>query len=156
MANYKNTEYSVVTGNQTLPISATGTGTVTTDGKSVIGVGTKFITEMPAGSWLVDLANTEIRRITSVESDTVAYFTNPFTVGLSADAISVIHERLTNVVAISVKAVGGAILIDGSSLPDGEAMTFSKDSRDDSGQNDFVDPIIVDANGNSILALIMR
>jgi len=155
--NFKNTEYSLVTGNQTLPKSATASGTIETIGVAVKGTGTKFKTEMPQGSWIVDLSQSEIRRVVRVQDDTLAWFSHPFTADIAAStALEVIHERDTNVAALSAKAVGGAIFIDGISLPEGESITFSKDSRDESAHRDLVDPIILDADGNSILALILR
>lgn len=154
--NFKNDQYLPITSKQTLPASADGTGTISTLGTAVIGIGTSFKTEMPLGSWLVDLSANEIRIVKDVTSDTLARLENAFTSDISASTTpNIIHRKDLGVVAISVKAIGGDVKIDGYTLQEGESLTFDKD-RDRSSHRDLVDPIIADPNGNTINTIIFR
>ncbi len=157
--NYKNTNYFLVTGKQTLPVQVNGTGTIVTDGTTVIGTGTLFTSEMQKGSWLVDLSTNEIRKVINVTNDTLAYIDYPFTVDLAGIAAQYIPIKDLGVVTISVDVPAGSATageIDGVSFPAGNTITFSKDSRDHSGRRDLIDPIIVNGSGTTMLALITR
>lgn len=158
-ANFKNTFYDSISGAQTIPVSANATGTVSTDSSAVIGTGTLFKTEMPVGSWLTSIAADEIRKVVSVESDVLAYLSDPFTVDLSAVTPNVIHTSKLNIVAISISvpaAAAAATTVDGVAFPKGAALTFSKDGRSTSGVRDFIDPIVVDATGSTMLISICK
>ncbi len=156
MANFKNTIYYVASTKQTVPLSSTKTGDITTLGAAVIGVGTLFTTELPIGSWVVDLAQDEIRQVVTVTSDTLAYMTNAFSSDLNSTPLEAISAKDAKVVTISVAiaAAGAAGEIDGSALPAGVPITFSKDSRDRSAARDLVDPIIID--GAAVLVAIQK
>lgn len=159
MANYKNSNFYRITGKQSLPAASTKTGTIETVGTAVIGTGTSFLTEIPVGSWIVDLAQDEVRKVIDVQSDTAATISNAFTADLAAaTALSAIHERDTNVVSISV-SIKSALAdgeLDGLVFTNGTGLTFSKDSRDVKAKNDFIDPIIVDGTGTVIQAMILK
>ncbi len=147
--NFKNSVYHYVSGSQSVPASAAGSGTVVTDTNgSVVGTGTSFLSEMPAGSWLVDLSSSEVRKVKSVESDTLAYLYQDFTTSLAGVQPDIIHERDTNIVTISVSIPSGEAdgAIDGELFPAGQTATFSKDSRTTRGTGDYIDPIIVEAD----------
>lgn len=159
MANYKNTNYAYITDKRTVPFNETATGTCSTNGERVDGVGTAFRSEMRAGSWLVDLANDEIRQVDRVESDTLAYLKQAFTSDLTIGAFEIIKATETQVVSISIQIPSGAAgnaEVDGSTFPKGTSMTFSKGDRDGNKSKDFVDPIIVDATGTAAQILIMK
>lgn len=159
MANYKNTVYNLITDKRTLPYNSAGTGTISTAGAFVVGVGTLFTTEMPRGSWLVDESQNEVRYVLSVDSDTKAILSQAFTVNLAAlTTPSIIHAKDTNVVSIALSCPSTASAdptIDGVSFPKGNTVSFSKDSRDNSGKRDMVDPIILDASATVSGVLIM-
>lgn len=159
MANFKNTNYFYITDKRTIPFNETATGTCSTNGIRVNGVGTAFRSEMRAGSWLVDLTNDEIRQVDQVESDTVAYLKQAFTSDLAIGAFQIIKATSTQVVSISVQVPSSAAtgaLVDGETFPKGTSLTFSKDGRDSNKSKDIVDPIIVDATGTGVQVLIMK
>lgn len=157
MANFKNSNYFTVTGKQTVPANANGTGTIETVGKAVKGTGTLFTTEMPVGSWLVDESQDEIRIVTSVTSDTLAYVSNPFTTDIPAlTTPSIIAAKDAKAVSIAVAIPAGLAAgeIDGVAFAGGSSIAFSKDSRDHSASRDLVDPLIVDGTGTTMQILI--
>lgn len=159
--NYKNSNYKYLSNEiVSAPLSSVGTGTVSSDDKALIGVGTLFTTEIPKGSWVIDFANNELRQVDRVESDTLAYLTEAFSTDLAAlSQLDKIHSMDCNAVSISVQVLSSAaadITIDGEIFPKGASITFSKDSRDRSGKRDLVDPIIIDATGSTAMLLIME
>lgn len=157
--NYKNSTYDYISGHQTVPAAGTKTGLCITAGTAVTGTGTKFLSEMRAGSWLVDLAHNEIRKVVRVDSDTLAYIDKAFTTSLASAAPSVIIESDTNISTISVSILATAAaagVVDGKVFPKGGSITFSKDSRTTSSMRDFIDPIIVDASETTMLVLTCK
>jgi hypothetical protein len=162
--NFTNSNYYEISNDkQSIPASAAGTGTVITQGVAVVGTGTLFKTEMPAGSWLLDLANNELRKVVRCDSDTQATLDHAFTADLSSAAPDIIHEKYTNVVEISViiplvdsgstpYAFGQ---INGVEFPSGLPYELSKASRDDSSIQDFINPIIADATGTVMKVSIL-
>lgn len=82
-SNELSIEPILVTSKQTIPASVTITGTLDTFGKGVKGTSTKFLTEMPVGSWIYDDSANELRMVNEVLSDTQAYITDAFTSNLS-------------------------------------------------------------------------
>lgn len=157
MANFKNSLYYLVTDKRTVPANANATGTIKTVGTAVIGTNTLFKTEMPIGSWLVDESQDEIRQITRVESDTLAYFGNAFTSDISLGTTpSVIHSKDAKPVsiAVSIPASANDGEVDGATFTKGSSLSFSKDSTGRSDARSLVNPIIVDGTGTTIQVLI--
>jgi hypothetical protein len=154
--NYSNNTYDVITDKRSIPYSSNGLGTISTSGITVVGVGTKFLSQMPMGSVLVDLNSWEWRKVLSVTSDTEATLTKPFTIDLAVLTVpNIIHETKLNNVEISLKVKD----TDPDALLDNKVfngiLTLSKASRETSSTRDFVDPIIVDASGTFMNVLIM-
>jgi len=159
MANHKNTIYYLQTTKATVPASSTQSGTIQTVGKAIEGAGTSFMTEMPVGSWLVDLTQNEIRKVIGVDSDILAYVSNAFTIDIPAlTPPDVIQAKDAKCVSIAGQVPSGAAagLLDGETFPAGTSFSFSKDSRDHSSARDLVDPIIVDAAGTQFQILIQK
>lgn len=159
--NYKNSQYKYLDNEVvSAPLSSVGSGTVSSDGKALIGVGTAFTTEIPKGSWVIDFSNNELRQVDRVESDTLAYLTEAFSTDLSVSSqLDKIHTMDCDAVSISVQVLSSAaanITIDGETFPKGASITFSKDSRDRSGKRDLVDPILIDATSTTAMLLIMK
>lgn len=153
----KNSNYFLITDKRTVPFNQAGTGTLQTVGTTVKGTGTLFMTEMPTGSWVVDLAQDQIRRVIRVDSDTRAYLSQAFTSNLAAlTTVNVIPRNNDRAVSISIQIPSSAAdgEVDGQVLPAGTSITFSKDSRSHSGGRDLVDPIVVDATGTQMEVLI--
>lgn len=156
MAHSKNTVFYTTTVKQSVPLNSNGTGTITTAGKAVVGVGTLFKTEMPAGSWLVSESQDQVRQVIRVDSDTEAYIQEAFSSDLGSAAPSIIHSEDAKCVSIAVSnpSGGAAGEIDGYVFAAGSSVAWSKDSRTTSSIRDLVDPIIVDASGTTFQILI--
>jgi hypothetical protein len=161
MANFKNTVYDYYNNEiDTVPRSSTKTGTIETVGRHLIGTSTLFKTELPIGSWVFSSSQLEVRKVISVDSDVKAELSNAFTIDIAAaSALVAISFNDVKVVSISVQIPSSAAAdgkIDNKTLPKGSSITFSKDSRDISGQNDSVDPLIVTATGTVAQVMYQR
>lgn len=164
MTNFKNNFYDSITNKRSIPYSAATTGTVTSTGVNVVGTGTLFIAECPPGSWFVDLAANEVRKVKSVISDTRLVLEEAFTVDLAAVATpQVIHAKEMKAVEIEVfiplvVAPGGANnafgVIDGIAFPSGYVRKLSKSSKGESKRS-TIDPIIVDASATVMTVSIL-
>lgn len=159
MANFKNTEYFLVTGKQSVPVNVNKTGTISTVGNAVVGVGTLFKTEMHAGSWLVDESQDEVRRVMRVESNTLAYLSDAFTADIAAlTTPSVIPKNSMNVRSVSLY-IDAALAdgeIDGIVLAAGTLIKFEKNSDNKRDKYSFIEPVIVDGTGTSIAVTVLR
>jgi hypothetical protein len=157
MSNQKNTFYDVVTDKRTVPYNSTKTGTITTLAKDVVGVGTLFTTELKAGDWIYVAAQNELRQITGVFDDTSLEITHGFTVELAAAPIIVTPK--SDLVEISAVIPTGSAPgeIDGKVLYAGLGMSWGKASRERShAPTDFVDPIIINGTGTTIVLLTLK
>jgi hypothetical protein len=159
MAAYKNTKFSVLTGKQTVPASITATGTFVTSGITVTGTGTKFLSEMMAGSWIFSTTQNEIRKVVRVDSDLVAYVDKPFTSNVASTALLIIPESDTHIVTMTLIATAGTPTIDGiaygGALTPIPVITLTKEGRSTSSTRDFIDPVIVDATGGSMTVITL-
>lgn len=145
--------YKVITDKRSLPFNETGTGTVVTSGVSIVGTGTLFKTEMPAGSYLVDLTNDEVRRVERVDSDTEAYLEKPFTSNLASAAPEIIAAWKAKVKEISI-STGDTCELNGESFTG--TLTISRYGNDRSSRRDLVEPVIVDATSGSMQVNIIN
>lgn len=155
--NYKNTIYRLITDKRSVPFNSNGTGTIETVGTAVKGTATLFTTEMPVGSWLTDEAHNEVRKVLDVESDTLAYVGQAFSVDIAAMTTpSIIHAKNAKPVSIALQIPSGQAngTVDGEVFPAGTSISCSKDSRDHSAARDLIDPFIVDATGSQMQILI--
>jgi len=151
MANFKNSNYYLISNAaDTVPASASGTGTVSTAGTAVTGTGTAFLTELLPGSWLIDFASNEIRLVTAVSDDTTAYIQQAFTAPLAGVNLAYVDKNNLHAYGISVQvpSTEADITVDGETLYAGTSVSFTKDSRNRSTGRDFVNPIVVDATGS--------
>lgn len=159
--NYKNTKFSVITGKQTVPESTSATGTIVTSGITVTGTGTKFLSQMMAGSWIYSSTLGEVRKVVRVDSDLVAYIDKAFGANLASTALLIIPEANTHVVTMTLIATQGSPTIDGiayggvgaTSVP---VITLTKEGRSTSSTRDFIDPVVVDATGCSMTVITLR
>ena len=147
MSNFSSNIYAKITNKRSLPYSAAGTGTIVTDGIAVVGTGTLFTSEMPVGSILVDLTQTEWRRVVRVMSDTLAYVSAPFSLNITTVAPNIIHNKTSKCKMISLSTAANCLL-------NGVAFTgviqFNKLGTDRTAKINMVDPVIVDAQGNDM------
>lgn len=154
MANFSNNSYDVITDNRSIPFnSALPTGTIGTEGIAVTGVGTKFLSEMPTGSVIVDLSAWEWRKVVRVDSDTLAYIEKAFSSDIAPSTTpQIIPSSIARAKMISISTAGAA-LIDNKAFTG--ALSLPKSNNEISGRRDFVDPIIVDATSTSMQVSIL-
>lgn len=136
----------------TLPRSLTGTGTITTNLKWATGVGTKFMTELPADSWIFN-GTDQIVRVVRPISDTVVQLDSAFTVELS----SVANYKYCNDQECQMKTVTFAVPLgstdgtfDGAPLRAGRSEGYSTSGNHRTSSADFVNPVILDATSTVI------
>lgn len=154
--NYTNNIYTVISDKRSLPFNSPLTGTISTQGDVVIGVGTKFRDELPAGSWLIDLHNWELRKVMRVHDDLRVDLDHAFSSDMPALTVGqAIHADKANPVEISIEvtASNAPALVNNTSFTG--ILTDSKTSISRSGQNDRVDPMIVDADGTEMRVFIL-
>ena len=145
--------YKVINDKRSIPFNSSGTGTLSTAETVVTGIGTLFTTEMPVGSYLVDLTNDEVRRVIRVDSNTKAFLEKSFTNEFSAATPEIIGAWQAKAKEISIETSGSCEL-------NGEAftgiLTFPKGGSGRSARPDLVSPIIVDATGTTMNIMILN
>lgn len=133
------------------------TGTMFTNGQSVVGSGTLFTTEIGAAwvgavgspsklqinGWLYSPTNSEVRKIKEVVSDTLLILYSGFSINVAAGAqVQFVKPSRVKFLGIA-NALGGAI-IDGATAPAGFTVNFG-----DNGNSPYiVDPIVIDSTAN--------
>lgn len=157
--NYTNITIRTLTNSKIIvPFSASGTGTVSTQSTGVVGVGTKFLTELVNGAWIVDLSANEFREVMDVLSDTEALIAQPFTVDLSSISLVIIKKPRPCEIAVMIpigNASGTIITTESSILPVGLPINISKANRDESSARDLIAPCIIDATGTVAIISIL-
>lgn len=151
--NYTKNQVYQLTTLTSVPAPTTGTGTIETAGKVVIGTGTLFSTELPAGSFVLSLAAGELRKVVKVNSNTSAILDYAFSAPIAAlSTLYFIPEDKTHIAEISaIAATGaGAFDINGVVWPEAVEYKASKANRERMSGVDFVDPIIVDGTGSTV------
>ncbi len=143
MSNPVNIVYDVVTDKRSVPFNVAG------------GAGTKFLTEMPAGSYLVDLTNWEVRKVVDVKSDVLAYLNQAFTNNLFGAAPQIIYngKATPTEIELSIKSGSANGLLFNKQFSG--TKKFSKANRDNSSSMDRVQPVIIDGTGTSIEVTVM-
>ncbi len=144
---------AVVTDKRSVPFNNAGTGTIVTFGNAIVGTGTKFTTEMQAGSYLVDLTHNECRRVYRVDSDTAAYLEIPFTNNQTSAAPEIITHIQAKVKEFRLKT-SGACFLNGVAFTGEE--TFSRYGNDRSSRRDLLEPVIIDATGQTMTVYIIN
>jgi|GEM_PF-5274297 hypothetical protein len=148
--------YSIVTGKQSVPANESGTGTIQTFRKAVVGTGTLFTTEMPVGSYLVKLDTWELQRVYRVDSDTLAYLDNAFSVDIAFLNVPQI------IAAWDAKAKSISLAIDSTNpsgylnnVPFTGILNIEKTGNDRSSFRDNINPVIIDGTGTQIKVNIL-
>jgi hypothetical protein len=125
----------------TLPRSQTLTGTITAGAgsKELVGTSTLFTSELRRGDWIFDTANTAIRQVERIDSDTVLWLKEGFADAQSGDTMK---RVVTNARQISGAADGGDVTITFSSddtLTVRDGNSFTPQAQ----ENGLVQPFIV-------------
>lgn len=136
--------YASISDKRSVPFNSSGTGTIVTHGIAIVGTGTLFTTEMRVGSYLVDLAHNECRRVYRVDSDTLAFLEIPFSNDISASAPEIIAAHQAKVKSITL-STSDSCAINGVAFTG--TFVVSRYGNDRSSRSDLIEPIIVDASG---------
>lgn len=146
--------YAAVTDKRSVPFNSAGTGTIATHGIAIVGTGTLFTTQMPVGSYIVDLTANEVRRVYRVDSDTLAFLEVAFTADIAGGTTPEI------VAAFQAKMKSVELVTAGACFIDGVAFTGSKKidklGNDRSARPDLVEPFIIDATGQTMYVTIVN
>ena len=130
----------------TVPRSASVTGTIETVKKKVIGSGTKFTSEFQAGDYLYVAAKSEVKRITNIASDTEMTLESAFSSDVAAGGTPKLVKRMT-ARYVEINNIGGGIaVLDGQNMANNTKVVFEKTPWGSSTAfSDLVDPVILDA-----------
>ena len=147
--------YDITVSKTTVPVYTTKTGTITTSGKNVIGVGTLFVTEVRPGDWMVDINNfDELRKVVSITDDTHLVVDSPFQGDiLVAAPFRTVRSRAKQISIANAGATDATV--DGEPLIPGETITYPKSNKNPNG-SDFIDPFIVVPSATTIHVSIQK
>jgi hypothetical protein len=146
------TIYEVISDKRSVPFNSEGTGTISTFGVAVVGTGTLFTTEMPVGSYLVDLDSDEVRKVVRVDSNTKAFLEKPFSADITSDAPEIVAAWQCKAKEISLETEDECE-INGATFTG--IVTIAKPDIGSQRPN-IVAPIIVDATGGHMNVLIVN
>jgi len=140
-----------ITDKRSVPFNSPGTGTCSTRGVAITGLGTLFSTEMQAGSCLVNLATNEAIRVYRTDSDTLAFLEKPFAADMTAITPQIIAKHKVKVKKIKLVTAAANFI-------DGEAFTgtfeIDKLGNSRSARPDLIDPIVVDSTAGATVVEI--
>lgn len=147
----KNSHYTVVGSLDTVPASALATGDITTDGAQVTGIATLFLSEVQVGDWLFDkITNNEIRRVTSIGSDTILYVDEAFSVDIAGAQAFRITRSVLTFIGIGIPA-GATGFIDNTAVTEKTSMNWSSADNQSGVANIFVDPVVIEPTAGNFL-----
>ena len=142
-----------------IPRSTALTGTITSLGNAISGSGTDFQAELEIGTFIVSLAQNEVRRIIEIDPNTqYAEIDSPFTVDITV-AIALIAVPLADVALRELSLLNqGAVdgEVEGSTFTVNQAITWNANDSDARGQHGFIEPKVADATGTVIGFSILR
>lgn len=138
---------AVISDKRSVPFNVTGTGQLVTHGIKIVGVGTKFSTELQAGAYLVNLATNEAIKVYRQDTDTSAFLEKPFAADIPLSTPQIISKAKAKVKEIKLQTAG-ACFIDGAAFTGTE--DYNKNGDHKSGRPNLIEPIIVDATGSTM------
>lgn len=135
----------------TFPLSTILTGTISSvnNHERIVGSGTAFLTEISRGEWLYVAAETEVRQVREVLSDTELILEENFTATLSGATAKRTPRQTYRSISWLVDDAGTA-KIDGQTFPSGKSGTLALTRVNETGKR--AAPIIIDSttNGNKV------
>ncbi len=147
--------YQITSTKTTVPALSLKTGTISTIGTQLIGVGTSFLSTLQKGDWIVDIVtNNEVRKVVAKFSDLVAQIDSPFSADIVAGAVFNVVRSRTKHIQISNSGSASAT-VDGTTMVQGETLTYGKAEKLPNG-SDFIDPLIIDATSTTIDVSILK
>lgn len=144
------TFYSQSSGTDSAPQSISLTGTVTTSGVYVTGIGTAFLTELHNYDWLLDATtNKELRKVISVQDDTHCIIDSKFTADITiAQALRRVIKPAAKEININIPT-GATGNINGQAVTAPEVVPFT-------GENKYLDPLVLEVTGGTFKVNIVR
>ena len=152
-----NTTFYVQTTKDTVPASASVTGTIETVGTKVIGTGTLFTSQFQIFDCVYVAAKSEYRIVQNIVSDTEMTLDSAFTTDVAAGGTPKLVKRF-QCTKITVDNIGaGLATIDGQTLGAGKSVVFEKQPYGSSRAiSDLLNPILVDATASNCNITIVR
>lgn len=154
-----NDQFITVTTKRTIPdqqTALTGTVSAVAGAVTVVGVGTIFQTEIGSGisqvqapskvaqnGFLVDLTNSELRRVSQVIDDTTLLLESGFTNALAGATIYYVPSSKAKFMGITCNTA--TVTVNGATLPAGQSINYGNEND----STYVVDPLLVDASGGS-------
>lgn len=157
--NYTNKTVRVVTNDKiAVPFTKIGTGTIEVTGTGVKGdADTLFLTELRAGSWLVDLDNDEFRVIARVDNNNVAHLEQAFSANITAGSSFIfIPQPKAFPREVSLAAQTGTFDLttnETTTIPEGAIITDSRINGYDLSKPYVVNPCIIDVPTDSVVII---
>ena len=157
--NYSTNPPVLATTKQMIPKEKALSQNASTSGIWIVGdVNSKFLTEMPTGSYIVDFTNNEFREVINVQSDSLAQMAYPFTTDLANGKQYVVNFRDLNLKKIGLTPVtAGATIVDDAgaliTIPTA-GIEFTKSGNDDSAGKDMITPVMVDASTHKLFVVL--
>jgi len=152
--------YNILNGSKdTLPLSSTKTGTITSLGNTISGSGTDFGAEIKKGDFVVDLTQNEVRLIVDV-SDTAEFaqidraFSTDITVAINLVIVDEDDAAMRELSILNSGASPGEV--DGKVFAVNEVTTWNANDADARGQHGFIIPKVVDTTGTTFSYSILR
>lgn len=143
--------YDIVTDKRSVPFNSAGTGTIATHGLAIVGTGTLFTSEMPVGSWLIDLSHWDKAKVVRVDSDTLAFLQIPLgtdiTPGTTPQIVSASKAKAKSI-SLKIKSTDPDGLLDNKAFSG--ILTIEKTGNDRTANKDLIQPIIIDGTSTSI------
>lgn len=132
----------------TFPVSTTLTGTVSSvnDKTRIVGSGTAFLTEISRGEWLYVAAETEVRQVREVLSNTELILEEKFTNTLTGATAKRVPRQTYRSISWLIDDDGTA-KIDGQTFPAGKSGTLGLTRVNETGKRPA--PIIIDSTTNA-------
>lgn len=152
------TVYYTQATKDTVPASAAVTGTIETVGRKVIGTNTLFTTEYQVNDWLYVAAQSAVRKVVSINSNTEMTLDVAFGSDVAAGGTP---KRVPYQTCRFMKihnSGGGTATIDGQNLITTTIAEFSKVGAFGSSTalKDFIDPIVLDGTSSTCQVTIVK
>lgn len=157
--NYTNKTVRVVTNDKlAVPFTTAGTGTIAVTGTGIVGdANCLFLTELRAGSWLVDLDNDEFRVVARVDNNNVAHLKQAFSSDITEGSSFIyIPQSKATPREVSLAAQTGTFDLttnETTTVPEGAIITDSRINGYDLSKPYVVNPCIVDVPADSTVII---
>ena len=157
--NYSTNPPVLATAKQMIPKEKTLSGNVSTQGIWIVGdVNSKFLEEMPTGSYFVDFTHNEFREVVNVQSNSLAQMAYKLTNDLASASQKAVDFKDLNLKKIGLTPVSaGATMADNTgtliTIPTA-GIEFTKTGNDDSAGKDMITPVMVDGSTHNIFVVL--